>query len=54
MRLFDRTELNTLDDLFLWSLEDLYDCEQRIVDALPKMIEAASPRIEGRPATTLP
>jgi ferritin-like metal-binding protein YciE len=41
MRLFDRTELNTLDDLFLWSVQDLYDCELRIVDALPTMIEAA-------------
>ncbi len=40
MALFS-AEFNTLDDLFLAQLEDLYDAENRLVDALPKMAEAA-------------
>lgn len=32
---------NTLDDLFLQQLQDVYDAEIRLVDALPKMSEAA-------------
>jgi ferritin-like metal-binding protein YciE len=35
-------ELNNLEDLFINQLEDLYDAEKRIIDALPKMAEAAS------------
>jgi ferritin-like metal-binding protein YciE len=34
------TKLNSLDDLFVQQLEDLYDAEQRLVDAIPKMTEA--------------
>jgi len=33
--------LNSFDDLFLEQLEDLYDAEQRLVTALPKMASAA-------------
>jgi ferritin-like metal-binding protein YciE len=33
---------DSLDDLFLDQLADLYDAENRLVDALPKMAEAAS------------
>ena len=40
MALFNR-EFNSLEDLFLEQIEDLYDAEHRIVRALPKMIEAA-------------
>lgn len=36
------SEFNSLDDLFLEQLQDIYDAEQRLVDALPKMAEAAS------------
>jgi ferritin-like metal-binding protein YciE len=35
-------EFKTLEDLFVNQLEDLYDAEKRIVDALPRMAEAAS------------
>ncbi|MBV8829914.1 MAG: ferritin-like domain-containing protein [Acidobacteriaceae bacterium] len=41
MALF-RTELSSLHDLFRNQIEDLYDAEQRLVEALPKMAEAAS------------
>jgi ferritin-like metal-binding protein YciE len=41
MGLFNSQEFNTLEDLFLEQIEDLYDAEQRIIRALPKMIEAA-------------
>jgi len=34
--------LNTLDDLFVVQLEDLYDAEQRLTKALPKMAGASS------------
>lgn len=33
--------LNTFDDLFVEQLQDLYDAEQRLVKALPKMAGAA-------------
>lgn len=42
MGLFTSSTLNSMDDLLVDQLEDLYDAEQRIVDALPKMVEAAS------------
>ena len=42
MSLFSNLELNSLDDLFINQIEDLYDAENRIVEALPKMAEAAS------------
>jgi len=35
-------EYNTLNDLFVAELEDLYDAEKRLVEALPKMETAAS------------
>lgn len=34
-------EFNSLEDLFLEQIEDLYDAEHRIIRALPKMSEAA-------------
>jgi ferritin-like metal-binding protein YciE len=44
MGLFSSMTLNTLDDLFLVQLEDLYDAEQRLTKALPKMADAATNR----------
>jgi len=41
MSLFGTT-LNSLEDLFINQIEDLYDAEKRITKALPKMIDAAS------------
>jgi ferritin-like metal-binding protein YciE len=41
MALFSH-EFNNLNDLFVHELEDLYDAEKRLTDALPKMAEAAS------------
>ncbi|MGH9327233.1 MAG: ferritin-like domain-containing protein [Terriglobia bacterium] len=35
-------KLNSLEELYLNSLEDLYDAEKRIVKALPKMADKAS------------
>lgn len=35
-------EFNNLNDLFIEQLRDLYDAEQRLTDALPKMAEAAT------------
>jgi len=34
--------LNSLDDLFVAQIQDLYDAEQRLTKALPKMAAAAS------------
>jgi ferritin-like metal-binding protein YciE len=42
MGLFSSMTLNTLDDLFVVQLEDLYDAEQRLTKALPKMAGASS------------
>src|SRR5690606_3509857 len=42
MGLFKSKELNSLEDLLVEQLEDLYDAEHRLVEALPKMAEAAS------------
>jgi len=42
MGLFSSMTLNTLDDLFAVQIEDLYDAEQRLTKALPKMAEAAT------------
>ncbi|MFZ0594232.1 MAG: ferritin-like domain-containing protein [Bryobacteraceae bacterium] len=36
------TELNSFRDLFVNQIEDLYDAENRLTHALPKMAEAAS------------
>lgn len=41
MSLFGSQTLNSLEDLFINQLEDLYDAEKRITKALPKMIDAA-------------
>jgi ferritin-like metal-binding protein YciE len=35
-------ELNSLDDLFVEQLNDLYSAENQLVEALPKMAKAAS------------
>lgn len=35
-------EFHNLNDLFIHQMKDLYDAEQRLTDALPKMAEAAS------------
>jgi ferritin-like metal-binding protein YciE len=42
MKLFNGEEFKTLDDLLIEQIEDLYDAEQRLCDALPKMADAAS------------
>ena len=42
MALFSSVELNSLNDLFLNQIEDLYDAENRLTKALPKMAEAAN------------
>jgi ferritin-like metal-binding protein YciE len=36
--------INTLEDLFMDELKDLYDAEHQILEALPKMAEAATAR----------
>jgi ferritin-like metal-binding protein YciE len=35
-------KIESMEDLFLEQIEDLYDAEQRLVKALPKMAEAAT------------
>ena len=42
MGLFGNKEFNSLDDLFLDQLQDLYDAEKRLQKALPKMADAAA------------
>lgn len=42
MGMFFSTELESLDDLLLLELNDLYDAEQRLCEALPKMVEGAT------------
>lgn len=41
MGLFTSTEFHSLEDLLVEQLQDLYDAENRLVDALPKMHDAA-------------
>ena len=41
MGLFSES-LNTFDDLFTHQLQDVYDAEHQLIDALPKMADAAS------------
>ena len=41
MRLFATTKFDHLQDLLVSQLEDLYDAEKRLIDALPKMASAA-------------
>lgn len=46
MGLFSET-LNTMEDLYLDQLQDMYDAEQRITKALPQMAKAAhSPQLK--------
>src|SRR4051812_46494882 len=35
-------KLNTLDDLYLEELRDIYDAENQLLKALPSMVEAAT------------
>ena len=42
MGIFFNIELNSLDDLLLMEINDLYDAEKRLVEALPQMAEAAT------------
>jgi ferritin-like metal-binding protein YciE len=42
MGLFTTKELNSLDELFRCELQDLYDAEHRLTEALPKLAEKAS------------
>ncbi|QGJ71972.1 Ferritin-like metal-binding protein YciE [Planctomycetales bacterium 10988] len=47
MGLFTSKEFSTLDDLLVEQLQDLYDAEHRLCDAIPKMAEAAtSPQLK--------
>jgi ferritin-like metal-binding protein YciE len=42
MGIFTNTEFNSLEDLLVDQLKDLYDAENRLVDALQKMADAAT------------
>lgn len=42
MPLFTSTEFNSFQDLFVEQLKDLYDAENRLTEALPKMADAAN------------
>ena len=42
MGLFSSMTLNSMNDLFAVQIEDLYDAEQRLTKALPKMADAAT------------
>jgi ferritin-like metal-binding protein YciE len=41
MGLFTNLKFDSLDDLFHEQLQDLYDAEHRLTEALPKMVDAA-------------
>jgi ferritin-like metal-binding protein YciE len=41
MAIFSSNEFNSFKDLFANQIEDLYDAEQRLTKAIPKMVEAA-------------
>ena len=41
MGLFTDEKFNSLEDLFVCTIKDLYDAENQLVEALPKMSEAA-------------
>lgn len=41
MPLFSSLEFNNFEDLFVSQIEDLYDAEHRLTEALPKLAEAA-------------
>lgn len=36
------TTMNNLEDLFMMQLKELYDIENQIIDALPKMVDSAN------------
>jgi ferritin-like metal-binding protein YciE len=40
--LFFNHSFNNLNELFVEQLKDIYDCENRLIDALPKMSDAAT------------
>jgi ferritin-like metal-binding protein YciE len=42
MGLFSNNQFNSLNDLFVEQLQDLYDAENRLTEALPKMRDAAT------------
>ncbi len=42
MKLFNSTKFESLQDLLIEQVEDLYDAEKRLCDALPKMADAAT------------
>jgi ferritin-like metal-binding protein YciE len=42
MGLFSQNTFNTLNDLLIEQLQDLYDAEHRLIEALPKMRDAAT------------
>jgi ferritin-like metal-binding protein YciE len=42
MPLFTSTEFNSFKDLFVEQIKDLYDAENRLTEALPKMADAAN------------
>jgi ferritin-like metal-binding protein YciE len=42
MPLFTSTEFNSFQDLFVDQIKDLYDAENRLTEALPKMADAAN------------
>lgn len=42
MQLFNSEKFETLEDLFIEQIQDLYDAEKRLCDAIPQMAEAAS------------
>jgi ferritin-like metal-binding protein YciE len=42
-------KLNTLEDLYVHELKDLFSAEQQIIKALPKMAKAASERARATP-----
>lgn len=42
MGLFTSTNFDSLDALFIDQIQDIYDAEQRLTQALPKMAQAAS------------
>jgi len=47
MAIFGNKEFNSIEDLFLEQIEDLYDAEHRMIRALSKMSEAAqSPELK--------
>ena len=46
-------KIETMEDLFLEQVEDLYDAEKRLVKALPKMAEAST-SLSSPPSLRIP